>query len=286
MSNGNHNEEFRKIMQEIAAKAYPSQQVINQILEHQRQWEKVTKSFVQQVGSQVRSAIESLKPNLTRIVELANQAALTLEEFEEELAKLNYPPLSLHMSAVYIKLLRDEIKSAENEKEAEQILDEFIVNLYDNEHLDECLDMWKSFEWLQERYIIIEQIIQAHKQGLYYLSTLAVFPQIEGILAELFPEKREKNGKFSTRCIKESFREILAVENDRLDQMWDKYYVDNLLEGFKHLEPIQYLSRHALAHGADYSYGTQVNSTKSIMIMEYLFTKIEMYFINNLEDNS
>lgn len=276
----NHNEEIHKTLQEITAKVkLPSQAFLEQMSEHQRQLNKMAET----VGKSMRIAQqigEALKPNLTKVFQLAQKAALTIEEFEEELVKLNYPPLSLDMPVSHIRLLLDQIKEAENEEEAEQILDDYITSLYNEEALDDCLYVWQSFEWLKERYVIVEQIIQAHKQGLYYLSTLAVFPQIEGILAEVFPNKRNSKGDFTKRYLIESFREILAVENDRLDQMWDKYYVDNLLEGFKHLEPIEYLSRHALMHGADYQYGTEVNSTKSIMIMEYLFMKIEMYSMN------
>lgn len=212
---------------------------------------------------------------IQKSIRLWHNVIITIETFEQILSELNYPPIP-DMNGHHMKLLIRELNALEDGEEKVELLDEYIVLRFDDTTLDYYVDLWKEYQWLGKRVDIINQIVKAHKQELYYLSVLAVFPQIEGILAEIFPEKRNEKGDFTTKHLRQTFSEILDV-SDSLDQQWDNFYKENLLRGFQHNEPIEYLSRHALAHGANFEYGTKVNSTKSLIILGYILSKIDKF---------
>ncbi len=208
--------------------------------------------------------------------DILKERELTLEELAEFLSELNYPPISTDINISSLQDLNKQLKQAEDYEKLE-VLDGFILRMFNDEKVDDKLNEWIELECLKDRIHIINEIVQAHKHKLFSLSTLAIFPQIEGILAETFPELRSKEGKFTGHYQKKSLEEIFDTHPDKFNSIWSGYYDDNILKGFEHLKPIEYLSRHALAHGADKDYGTIVNSTKSLMIFDYIINKIELY---------
>lgn len=208
--------------------------------------------------------------------DILKERELTLEELAEFLSDLNYPPISTDISTSLLQDLNERLKEAKDSEKVE-VLDSFIIRLFNDENVEEKLSEWIELECLKDRIHIISEIVQAHKHKLFSLSTLAIFPQIEGILAETFPELRSQAGKFTGHHQRKSLEEIFDNHPDKFNSIWSDYYDDNILNGFEHLKPIEYLSRHALAHGADKDYGTIVNSTKSLMIFDYIINKIELY---------
>lgn len=213
------------------------------------------------------------------IFEIIKERHLTIDELAIYLSEMNYPPLDTKIDTETLKDLNEKISKIDNPDEKLESLDQFIVTAYDEEHIDWNLEIWSEMECLKGRFHIIKEIVMAHKTGLYSLSTLAVFPQIEGVLAEVFPDYRNGAGKFDGKNQKKAFKSVLEINDDNFDNLWSSYYEKNILEGFTHLEPIYYLSRHAMAHGADKEYGTAVNSTKSLMIFDYIMNKVEYYLI-------
>lgn len=204
----------------------------------------------------------------------------TLEDLSELLSELNYPPVSIDLSTKLLQNLNSQLKELENYNDKIGVLDQFIVGFFNNEYINEKLEVWNDMDCLKDRIHIVEEIIEAHKRELFSLSTLAVFPQIEGILAETFPHLKDNMGKFNGNSQKKALKVVLNTESNKFDGVWSSYYEENILKGFQHLEPIEHLSRHALAHGADKDYGNRVNSTKSLMIFDYIITKVELYRIS------
>lgn len=260
------NNDFNKIYQMVAR--------------HQENMKNFSKTFAN-ISSVVGETLQKVSKSMGYFVKLMHERELTLEELSEFLSHLNYPPIDMEMSVYVLKHLNEELSQASSDKDKLIILDEFIVKFFDKEQLEEKLEeVWSHMECLEGRFHIIEEIVEAHKLGLYSLSTLAIFPQIEGVLAETFPELRNGKGEFTRSYQEKALEIVLDVKTDRFDNVWSSYYKENILNGFKHLEPIESLSRHALAHGADKDYGTVVNSTKSLMIFDYIMTKIEYYRID------
>jgi hypothetical protein len=245
--------------------------LIEAMREYQKKIDKITVPFKQ---------IELLQSRLLQTYNNArrkmNEIIKTIDQFEEILSELNYPPIP-NMFGSHMERIIEELNKLTDSQEKIKLLDEYIVIRFDEEKINQRVRIWSEYQWLENRNMILSQIAEAHKKGLYFLSVLAAFPQIEGMLAELFPAKRNGKGEFTTKHLKESFEEILEMDLDKSDQQWDKFYRANLLKGFTHDDPIDYLSRHALAHGKAYEYGTQVNSVKSFIILDYIITKIDTY---------
>ncbi|SFB07965.1 hypothetical protein SAMN04488072_106234 [Lentibacillus halodurans] len=267
--------------------------LFEKVAEHQRRMEKITQSplveimkkqkrFSESLSSIGRAASEFQKQMAVvanRWKELLQERELTLEELSELLSELNYPPISTDISIDSLQDLNNQLRELENFNDQVNVLDQFIVRVFHKEYIDEKLETWNEMDCLKDRIHIMEEIVNAHKLELFSLSTLAVFPQIEGVLAETFPKLRNDKGNFTGDYQKKALEEVLDTESNKFDGVWNSYYKKNTLKGFLHLEPIDYLSRHALAHGADKDYGTVVNSTKSLMIFDYIVTKVEYYRI-------
>jgi len=71
---------------------------------------------------------------------------------------------------------------------------------------------------------------------------------------------------------KEYFIKLLSkTEIYSYDQAIKTFLFNVILVGFEHgTIPKSFLSRHAILHGADTTYGTVTNSLKSILLFDYL----------------
>lgn len=312
-----HRKRVNKIMEvyayEIADKSNTVKKVIQQVdttpiqeyIEQQKRVSKHIEDSVSKLGSRIKNsasieavkninptpavkkmtpAIEAVKLAMSNMVEvtehwkkLIKERELTEDELSKLLSDSNYPPVFTESSTSSLKELNEQLNKLDDYHDKIAMLDQYIVESFNEKYIDETLEAWGEMTSLNGRFHIIEEIVKAHKQKLYSLSTLAIFPQIEGILAETFPELRNRRGNFNGELQKKAFKSVLDIDTSKFDNVWSSYYSKNILKGFQHSEPIDYLSRHALAHGADKSYGTIVNSTKSLMIFDYIIYKIELY---------
>lgn len=267
------------------------------VAEHQRRVKKLTQNPAIEAAKRLKDnpaimaakrlqsnpAIEAAKKIAevtNRWKEILKERELTLGELSELLSELNYPPVSTDLSIDLLQELNSQLKQSEDYNDKVEVLDQFIVEVFNNGYIDEKLKIWNEMDCLKDRIHIMKEIVEAHKLGFFSLSTLAVFPQIEGVLAETFPDLRSDKGKFTGYCQEKALKEVLDTESNKFDSVWSSYYKENTLKDFRHLEPMEHLSRHALAHGADKDYGTIVNSTKSIMIFDYIITKVELHSIS------
>ncbi|MGD7021945.1 hypothetical protein ACQCVK_05095 [Rossellomorea vietnamensis] len=250
---------------------YFNNPLIEAVRRQQRAIERITRSM-----NQVNLIHARLVEPYIKARKMMETIIKTIDEFEELLSELNYPPIP-NMYGSDMRYIIEKLNELEATEEKVRLLDEYIILRFNTEKVDQRIRIWNGYSWLENRNVVLEQIAEAHKQGLYFLSVLAVFPQVEGMLAELFPDKRNDKGEFTTKHLKQSFKEILEVQCDKSDQQWDKFYRENLLKGFTHDDPIDYLSRHALAHGKSFEYGTEVNSIKSFIILDYIINKINNY---------
>lgn len=270
--------------------------VIDKIIEHQKRIKIITQPAVTAMSNLQNSAlaktiqnidtspvIEAVK-NLTETVkhwqDIIEERDLTNDELSKFLSELNYPPLTWDLSTSLLQELNSKLGEVESFDEKIEMLDQFIVEIFNDKYLNDKLEFWRDFDCLKDRIHLIQEIVNGHKLELFSLSTLAVFPQIEGVLAENFPNLRDNKGNFTVPNQKKALEKILNTKFNQFDHNWESYYINEVLSSFRHLEPIENLSRHAIAHGASKDYGTIVNSTKSLMIFDYIITKVELYNIN------
>ncbi|WP_404403833.1 hypothetical protein [Jeotgalibacillus malaysiensis] len=231
--------------------------------------------FEKQMATPLK-ALENEKRKLDAIQAFMTSGIQTINEFEQLLGEIEYPPMpNLRMSDM--ELLIDEIKKCVDDEQVIELLDGFILSRYTYRYVEMKLSIWSHYTWLGKRIEILRQIVEGHKNKLYFLSVPVIYPQIEGMLADTFPDIRNGKDEFKTKQLKDTFERVLSCHSDTLDNNWDRYYKEKLLSQFKHDDPIDHLSRHAMMHGKFYEYGTELNSIKSIIILDYILTKIDAF---------
>ncbi|MEX2484716.1 MAG: hypothetical protein WED10_09155 [Brumimicrobium sp.] len=151
-------------------------------------------------------------------------------------------------------------------------VDSYLVNYYSN-----ALD--KIFNTLQEKHSkrksIFKQILQSHKSGNYFLSIPAMFSQIDGICMDMTKKKffmKNKNKKDEYQHKSELIHALGNDFSEILKAFLYPIYCDTPAiahVSILHEFPVQ-LNRHAIMHGEDTEYGSEVNSLKCISLLKYI----------------
>jgi hypothetical protein len=190
------------------------------------------------------------------------------QNFRTILLQYGWPP-HYQMNVGHMKKI---IEAHENETlrpdQVRVFIDETFIEYYSDEKISQLLKSWEEKEWLEKRIPILKEIIDAHLKGMYSVSVPAIFPQVEGIIADGYHHKGMMAGKNLER-----YTEKLLNNGDEFsyDLAIQEYFLQFVLVGFEHGSPVNsFLSRHAILHGADTEYGTRVNSLKSLLLFDYL----------------
>ncbi|RIE05922.1 hypothetical protein [Candidatus Cryosericum terrychapinii] len=161
--------------------------------------------------------------------------------------------------------------------EAETEIDAFMLQRHGSDYVKERLDEWKHHSWISNRFPILVAAVNAHVQGLYELSVPTLLPQIEGVIWEGYGS--------TSRCLqREEMRLATALCSDGLDFLDDmakRFFLDTLLQEFNLGEPVPGLSRHAILHGIDTHYATQINSLKLILLFDYFLGAFGVVSLDN-----
>jgi hypothetical protein len=158
------------------------------------------------------------------------------------------------------RYLQDGIDAVQDE------LDHYLVKFYDQSLLEEILDVWSENVIIANRMLILLDVIHAHVKGVYNLSVPAILAQLEGLMADFYHHQGELRGK----QLKAYYKTAVADDGKVSEQVL-KFVDEVLLAHFKHGVPIQSsLSRHAILHGADVTYGNAINSLKLIVLFDYV----------------
>lgn len=124
---------------------------------------------------------------------------------------------------------------------------------------------------LNHRIHIIKSAFEAHKDKKYDLSIPVFFAQLEGIVRENLHDKKKENMSYK------NMRDYISdIRNGKKDvKSLIDYFKSNLHEGFQEGKELNSdLSRHAILHGYDVSYGSKVNSLKLIIIFDIIQSEI------------
>jgi len=130
----------------------------------------------------------------------------------------------------------------------------------------------------KDRKIPIEQALDAHCNGLYFLSIPVFLAQVDGISQEItgygFFDK--KNGEPKTKQIYDDCSDFQVIKKAYLSPL-AKVTSYNISEK-ERCENFLGLNRHMVLHGESFDYGTEINSYKSLSLLLYLARIVFSYY--------
>lgn len=228
--------------------------------------QRIGKSY-QRIVSENRLQIQE---TLKRISEGFIETEEDLKVFKVAIIDLGYPP----HEGMGIWNMREIAKMyTEDKSTLEETIDYIMCEYYDDEFFTELGRMWENYEVLQNRLPILRNVIMAHNLGMYNVSIPAIIAQLEGVLIDSFEIKGYVNGVI----IKMLLKELLKEEDSGFDFDGEirKYYEKNILADFERGKIIKSdVSRNAILHGADITYGKQIVSIKAILLFDTIATKL------------
>jgi len=191
------------------------------------------------------------------LFEETNQHALFCYEF-------GWPPL-MHIPIINNKV--EKILENNTREEAQNLINEEILKEHDENMIKEILKNWWKYDFLKERIPIVESATRAHINRDYWLSVPTILPQLEGIL--FVAEKRGTRNEII---------EKLLIDDDYVKNngIVKTYLINRVYTNFDRGKPLPFdLSRHAILHGYDTSYGNAIISLKAILLFDYLVDVIK-----------
>lgn len=225
------------------------------------------------VSLHLAPVLTKLADAMNRLQEPLREAGLAVERLPAIMVELGWPPvMKLDLpSAVQIVRRYD----AEGTEAVRQDVSDAILSLYDDDQVRRLLPSWEKQRFLRRRMPILRQVIEAHIAGHYWVSVPALLPQIEGIIPERYGRKKGRRCTF--RNLTQELEVLLATRGITFLEGWmGSFYTKVVLAEFVYgSDPDSSLSRHAILHGHDTSYGTAENSLKAILTFDYL--QREMY---------
>ncbi|MFJ7680361.1 hypothetical protein ACIQXQ_20240 [Peribacillus sp. NPDC097198] len=230
-----------------------------------------------QIGNLARKYINEsgIQKSLAKIRKGVIETEEDLKLFKSLMVEMGYPP----HEGINIGTMRSLAQSYREDKSliTSEVIDDFMFNYYDSEKIKSLAIEWENNKILKERLPILRNVVTAHNLGLYNLSIPAILAQLEGTLVDAFGIKGKVDGNIIKLILKSLLRkDILKNSGFNFDNEIHDYYEKNILVGFEHGKTIgSEISRNAILHGADKSYGELANSIKVILLFDYIANAIE-----------
>ncbi len=222
----------------------------------QEQWELEEKKARQRIRQQAEA----------RSAEVRTIIKKRVLKFYDVLRQLGWPPHG-EMNLAEAKAIVEAAEKSGVTAVADAV-DRYFVQKYDSEEISRMLDSWRQKNALRERIEILEQAIQVHNHGYYYVSVPAILAQIEGIIADNTKHVGQMSG---TKLIKYLEKQFGDKEQTSLENSYLSFCNSVLYTRFGHKQPISSkFSRHAIIHGGDTEYGTEAGSLKAILTFDTL----------------
>lgn len=238
----------------------------------------VQKIQLDEIVSKLSTMIYPVKEIEKKITEQMTKDEITVNSFITLMLALGWPPL-LDLNLQQMELIIKAHKEAKGD-DINIHINDFLLNFYDEETLNEKLDLWKTKNWLIARIPILEEVIKAHLNGNYWLSIPGILPQIEGVIAYAF-----KYAGYSFSKKRKTYIDLLFKEEFPFTHIHKtiKSFMNNIIFiDFGHgSSPKSFLSRDAILHGGDTSYGTAENSLKMILLFDYLQKSFGLISLEN-----
>ncbi|MBU5485974.1 hypothetical protein KQI86_16760 [Clostridium sp. MSJ-11] len=191
-------------------------------------------------------------------------------------------------------LINSDLKN--NKEEYIETIDDFMNEVVE-ENSEKIIN--NLIDVFPERFEIIQDAYNAHKQKLYTLSIPTMLTQIEGISREILGESiyskiRRKSEPKTKQSLEKIFKENNIDKNK--EDLWYaiNYYpleilhslvinTDNINCYYEKNKIYSTFNRHGVIHGLDIKYNNKTNSNKCIAILGYLYNLKEVldYDIEN-----
>jgi hypothetical protein len=113
------------------------------------------------------------------------------------------------------------------------------------------------------RWTVMREVLAAFDAGMYCVAIPPALAQVDGIVAEFFELKGVNSDVVKQRVLE------LHEEKDWLAPSAQRFLAE-IFAKFKWGTPTLQMNRHAIAHGADTSYGTRDNAVMAIMWADYV----------------
>jgi hypothetical protein len=228
----------------------------------------------------LREFTQSFASDLNEIAEGIKAASNDIERFKVIIVDIGYPP---HEDLEILEMRRivhyfDKYGYDRTQK----YVNELFLKVYNREKILDLFSKWTNMGFLKNRIHILKEGVESHISKKFFSSIPTIMPQIEGIIVENF----QHTGMLKSDKLKQYVKTLL---DDEMTLSFDKaiqlFYFNIILGSFTHGDNIEStLSRHAILHGADVSYGTEINSLKCILLLDYLVEKI--YEVGNKKEQS
>lgn len=197
-----------------------------------------------------------------RIKTVSGEINNYMSEYDKLLMKLGYPPIDFDLSE--IKYIVDN----KEDKDICNIIDSLIIKEYDTKELDMILNKWQEYPFLEKRISLLSDGVKACINGQYSLSIPLLLAQLEGSVVDFF----NIEGKSNMNKYKHYTLELLDnFEIYDYGKIAKTYFMQYILAEFFHGDNIPKFSRHAIMHGADIHFGTQVNNINLILTLNIIF---------------
>jgi len=232
-------------------------------------------------------AVKIIKRAMSNMQEQMNQAAKNLAEVakdlpentniaQEFLAKRGWFIPFRNLPLARIKWIAECVKEKRSYNQIDEYLTEYIENSIPGIIKD-------SEQYFDERFKILEEAFQAHKEERYALSIPTLLSQADGIFRDLFGKDFYKNdpderNEISKRILKKlnqnehrvtaaSLSYVFIKQLHEESSLHEPYSETNIFEDG---EDIETLNRHEVLHGIAKKYDTKINSTKAIGLIGLL----------------
>ncbi|MBU0632734.1 hypothetical protein KKA17_08810 [bacterium] len=214
-------------------------------------------------------------------VDLKNEAEEFLEklfEFTKNFEKL--PSISKKFNwyiepLIQLRSLKKLFQECENEKKVDEILSKHykknIKRIFD--------DLKNAFP---TRKNIFDEIYYAHKKKLYYLSTIALMTQIDGLVYDVFNGKNYFQGDFFKKKIEMLEEREKTVGLCFLKQLFNNELPIRISQSKRTLE-FEHMNRHQMLHGETLDFNTEINSLKAVSLLATL--AFNMKYLDELNIN-
>jgi len=240
---------------------------------------EIQKQISQQVAETTRVMRRMATTVAEPLVRLATEYERVLPGFLAAMTSSGWPP-----PADEVVLGIGTMRSVSNawdtgdEDEVRRRLDAIMLERHDGEVLEAVKTTWSEKYLLRRRASILEAGVMAHLGGNYACSVPTILTQVEGILADGFSHSGRMNG---TKYL-EYLDQLLPPTDEeglrqKLDAVLHSFFITVLLAPFDHGASIPVdVSRHAILHGADISYATEITSLKAVLTVNALQNSFQL----------
>lgn len=131
--------------------------------------------------------------------------------------------------------------------------------------LDHLEATWTAHPLLAQRLPLLHAALEAHKLRMFAVSIPTLIAQFEGLVADAVNHR----GRMAGSALRDHVA-TLARGEAVTGGMFTSFVNDALLAQFEHGALVPPFSRHAILHGGDINYATEMNSRTAILLIDNL----------------